>query len=68
MPTESLAHSQAQPMPPQAAMIFGLIWFLIMGAISVSYLFMVISLWKGMRAHQKIAEKLGEIADRLSPK
>ena len=59
---------KTEALPPQVAIIITLIWLVIMGTMVVSYIIVLITLWKGMRAHQKIAEKLGEIADKLQLK
>ena len=55
-------------MSPQLAVIMMLLWVFIMGAMILSYAFMLIAFWKGMRAHQKIAEALKVIAEKLSVK
>ena len=36
-----------------------------MGGLVVTYVIMLIAFWRGMKAHEKIAEKLSEIADKL---
>ena len=55
-------------MSPQLAIIMMLLWVFIMGAMILSYAFMLIAFWKGMRAHQKIAEALKVIAEKLPVK
>jgi hypothetical protein len=46
-----------------------LLWILIMGGgMIISYVIMLIALWKGMRAHQKIAKALEQIAEKLALK
>ncbi len=55
-------------MPPQVAAIVGIIWLLFMAGIAASYVIMLVAMWKGMRAHQKIAEALNQIADKLQAK
>jgi len=52
-------------MSPQAAAIVGIIWLLIMSGMVVGYIVMLISWWRAMKAHEKIAEKLSEIAEKL---
>jgi len=52
-------------MSPQAAAIAGIIWLLIMSGMVVGYIVMLISWWRAMKAHEKIAEKLSEIAEKL---
>ena len=54
-----------ESIPPQVAMIMSLLWLAFMVGIVGSYIIMLIALWKGMRAHQKIAEVLEKISDRL---
>jgi len=54
--------------PPQVAAIVGVIWLLFMAGVATSYVIMLVALWKGMRAHQKIAEALNQIADKLQAK
>jgi len=60
--------SQGSQIQPQVAAVLGIIWLLFMAGMIVSYLVMLIALWKGMRAHQKIAQALSQIADKLQVK
>jgi len=55
-------------MPPGVGVIIGIIWLLLLGGMIVGYVIMLISWWRAMRAHEKIADKLNEIADKLQPK
>jgi len=52
-------------MQPAIAVIVGIIWLLIMIGVVVGYTFMLIAWWRAMKAHEKIAEKIGEIAEKL---
>jgi len=58
------------PTGPGAALaaVFGIVWFVFMIGIAVSYIIMLIAAWRAMRAHEKLADKVGEIADKLSVK
>ena len=57
--------SQGAQMPPQVAAVLGIIWLLFMAGMVTSYIVMLIAFWKGMLAHQKIAQALSQIADKL---
>ncbi len=55
-------------MPPAAGLILGIVWFLFMGGMIVGYVIMLIAWWRAMKAHEKIADKLNQIADKLQAK
>jgi uncharacterized membrane protein len=55
-------------MPPQAAAIIGVIWLILMGGMVIGYVVMLVSWWRAMKAHEKIADKLDEIAQKLQAK
>ena len=55
-------------MPPAAGLILGMVWLLFMGSMLVGYVIMLIVWWRAMKAHEKIADKLNEIAEKLSAK
>jgi nitrate/nitrite transporter NarK len=55
-------------MPPIAAAIFSIFWFLFMGGMIVAYIIMLVAWWRAMKAHEKIANKLSEIADKFQAK
>ena len=44
--------------------IFFIIWFLMMGGIIVGWLIFLIAIWKGMKAHESIAQSLQQIAQK----
>jgi phage shock protein PspC (stress-responsive transcriptional regulator) len=54
--------------PPAVVAVFAIIWFLLMGGMVVAYIIMLIAGWRLMKAHEKIASKLSEIADKLQLK
>ena len=60
--------SQGSQMSSQAAVIFWIVWLLFMAGMVISYIIMLIAAWKLMRAHQKIAQVLSQVADKLSAK
>jgi uncharacterized membrane protein len=39
-----------------------------MGGMIVAWIIVLVAWWRGMKAHEKIAEKLSEIADKFQPK
>jgi glucose-6-phosphate dehydrogenase assembly protein OpcA len=53
------------PMPPAIAIVMLVVYLLFLGGMLGFSIIMLVAWWKAMRAHQKIAEKLGEIADKL---
>jgi uncharacterized membrane protein YciS (DUF1049 family) len=55
-------------MPPGVGAIIGIIWLLFMGGMIVGYVIMLIVWWRAMKAHEKIADKLNQIADKLQAK
>ena len=55
-------------MPPVIAAIFGISWLLFMSGIFVSYIIMLVAWWRAMKAHEKIADKLSEIANKFQPR
>jgi len=54
--------------PPAAGAIVGVIWLIFMAGMIFGYVVMLISWWRAMKAHEKIADKLTEIAEKLSLK
>ena len=59
----------AQAAPPAAAgVVFIAVYALFMVGMLVGYVFMLISAWRLMKAHEKIACKLDQILDRLALK
>jgi uncharacterized membrane protein (DUF485 family) len=60
--------SQATDMSPAAGIVFTIIWILAMGGMIVGYVIMLIAWWRAMRAHEKIADKLSAILDKLQLK
>jgi nitrate/nitrite transporter NarK len=55
-------------MPPVLGIIFGIIWFLFMGGMIVAYIVMLIAAWRLMKAHEKIADKLNQLAEKFQLK
>ena len=55
-------------MPAGAGIIFGIVYFLMMGGMIVAWIFMMVIAWRLMKAHEKLAVKLGEIAEKLQLK
>jgi hypothetical protein len=53
---------------PIVAAIFGIFWLLFMVGMTVGYIILLIAWWRAMKAHEKIANKLSEIADKFQPK
>ena len=51
-------------MPAVVGIVFGIIWFLLMGGMAVAYVIMLKAGWRLMKAHEKIAEKIAKIADK----
>jgi len=43
---------------------FVLIWLLIMGTMIVAGIIFLIAVWRGMKAHESIADSLRRIADK----
>jgi len=56
------------PVPPAVAIFVAIFYLLFLGGMLTFSIIMLVTWWKAMRAHQKIADKLGEIADKLQPK
>jgi len=54
--------------PPAAGAVVGIIWLIFMGGMIAGYVVMLLSWWRAMKAHEKIAEKLSEIAEKLTIK
>jgi len=44
--------------------IFFLIWLLLMGGMIVGWIVFLIAIWRGMRAHESIAESLRRMAEK----
>ena len=44
--------------------IFIIIWFMMMAGVIVGWLIFLIAIWKGMRAHESIAQSLKQIAQK----
>ena len=57
--------TQTTGAPPAVAIIVGIIYS---ASIITGYVIVLIALWRGMKAHERIAEKVGEIADKLQQK
>ena len=55
-------------MPPGLPIVVGLTWLLLMAGMFVGYVIMLIAWWRTMKAHEKIANKLSEIAEKLQLK
>jgi len=55
-------------MPPAMGIVFGITWFLFMGGMAIAYIIMLVAIWRLMKAHEKIAEKLSQIADKFQLK
>jgi hypothetical protein len=55
-----------QPIGPGfAGGFFFLIWLLSVIAIIIGYVVFLVAIWRGMKAHEAIAETLKEIAGQL---
>jgi len=65
---EAYMPPKPEGMPIAFAIIFAIFWFLIMAGMTVGWVIMVVSGWKIMKAHEKIANKLSEIAEKLQSK
>jgi uncharacterized membrane-anchored protein YhcB (DUF1043 family) len=55
-------------MSPVTTMIFAIVWLFFILGMAIGYVVMLIVWWRTMKAHQKIADKLSEIADKFQPK
>ena len=48
-------------------MFFFIIWLLMMGGMIIGWIIALITLWRGMRAHESIADTMKDIANNLRP-
>ena len=55
-------------MPPAVAIVILLIWFLMLIGIVGGYAVIIVAFWRLMKAHEKLAQKIGEIAQKLQIK
>ena len=59
---------QTPTLPPAVAIIAGLIYILFIIGMITGVVVMIIAWWRGMKAHEKIAENLKVIAEKLQTK
>ncbi len=58
-----------QPVGPGAGMaalggIFILVWLVLMMGMVVSWIFLLVAVWRGMKAHESVARSLQTIAEK----
>ncbi len=53
------------PTTPAAGIVFFIVYALFMLGMLVGYVVVMMAMWRGMKAHEKIAAKLSEIADKI---
>ena len=54
--------------PGIAGGLFFVVWLLMMLGMVVGYIFLLVAVWRGMKAHESIAETMRDIANNLKPK
>ena len=57
------------PAKPEApSILFLFVWLIFMVGMIVTYIIVLIALWRTMKAHERIAERFGAIAEKFQLK
>jgi len=57
------------PAKPEApSILFLFVWLIFMVGMIVTYIIVLIALWRTMKAHERIAERIGAIAEKFQLK
>jgi hypothetical protein len=59
------AAQSAPSASPVVGAVFAIIWLIFMLGAAVTYVIMLIAGWRLMKAHEKIADKLSDIANKM---